>query len=195
MFMRLNLAALNVAWAAVDAWCLFGVVFPFTPLHNPFPPLAPPAAELTTFRTGKQAALFLARIAPRQTIEHLTYELEKQIEEEHPSLDARTPSTPQTPKARLGPGGVGLVRQRPVPWVLLSRLEARRVAHTRPPTDPGVPEHHLQPEERGHGPVPVAQVWAVGGLVHQLRWGVGGGPAHLTGREEGRLRELTVSHG
>ncbi|KAL6769541.1 hypothetical protein ACKKBG_A31400 [Auxenochlorella protothecoides x Auxenochlorella symbiontica] len=55
-------------------------------------------AELTTFRTGKQAALFLARIAPRQTIEHLTYELEKQIEEEHPSLDARTPSTPQTPK-------------------------------------------------------------------------------------------------
>ena len=53
--------------------------------------------EKTTFRTGKQAALYLARVAPRQTVEHLVYEMEKQIEE-HLSMDATVPSTPNTPK-------------------------------------------------------------------------------------------------
>ena len=56
--------------------------------------------EKTTFRTGKQAALYLARVAPRQTVEHLVYEMEKQIEE-HLSMDATVPSTPNTPKVHV----------------------------------------------------------------------------------------------
>lgn len=58
------------------------------------------AGEDSTFKTGKQAALFLSRVASRQTIEHLVYELETQLEEEQVSPDSKAASTPHTPKAR-----------------------------------------------------------------------------------------------